>query len=322
MPALIRQPWLWIVVAAVIAGGAAFSVVNAGRAQRARLAAAAAAHPAVSPYAAIAEGKADVDGGVISVAARTAGIVREVDVQEGDDVTKGQVLARQEDDAQRLAAETAAANLQQARAQIALTRVQIATAQREYGRLKPLLASKYVAAQQVDQAGDLIHNAQATLEAQEAAVAVAQTQLGQARYALEQTIIRAPANGRIVRRYANPGAGASTLNVTPMFDLEPAGQRIVRAEVAEASEPFVAVGENVQLAPEADPSKSFTGKVLRRAAVFGARKLQSDDPTERADERVVEVVVSADSAPFLIGQRVLVKFVKPGLAAAATAPKG
>ena len=46
--------------------------------------------------------------------------------------------------------------------------------------------------------------------------------------------------------------------------------------------------------------------------MFGARKLQSDDPSEKTDERVVEVVVSADAAPFLIGQRVLVKFMKPG----------
>ena len=57
-----------------------------------------------------------------------------------------------------------------------------------------------------------------------------------------------------------------------------------------------------------------TGKVLREAAVFGARKLQSDDPSERTDERVVEVVVSADGAPFLVGQRVLVKFVRSGIA--------
>ncbi len=52
--------------------------------------------------------------------------------------------------------------------------------------------------------------------------------------------------------------------------------------------------------------------MLREAAVFGARKLQSDDPAERTDERVVEVVVSADGAPFLVGQRVLVKFVGAG----------
>ena len=44
--------------------------------------------------------------------------------------------------------------------------------------------------------------------------------------------------------------------------------------------------------------------------MFGARKLTSDDPTERTDDRVVEVVVSADNTPFLIGQRVLVKFLR------------
>jgi len=269
-----------------------------------------AARLATTPYAAIADGKADVEGGIIQVAARTAGIVSEVDVKEGDDVTKGEILARQEDDAQRLAVETAEANLKQAAAQIDLTEVQLATAQREYDRLKPLSANRFVSGQALDQAQDLIRNANATLEAQHAAVAVAQTQLDQARYALEQTIIRAPADGRIVRRYANPGTGASTLNVTPMFDLEPAGQRIVRAEVSESAEPYVAVGQSVQLVSEADQTKVYAGKVLRIAPVFGARKLQSDDPSERTDDRVVETVVSADAAPFLIGQRVLVKFLK------------
>jgi HlyD family secretion protein len=149
---------------------------------------------------------------------------------------------------------------------------------------------------------------------QNAQVEVAAAQLGEARYRLEQTIIRAPVDGVIVRRYANPGTGASTLNVTPMFDLEPNGARIVRAEVTETALPSVTIGQTVELVAETDQSKFYPGKVLRRAAVFGARKLQSDDPSERTDERVVEVVVSADAAPFLVGQRVLVKFLKPGFA--------
>jgi HlyD family secretion protein len=86
----------------------------------------------------------------------------------------------------------------------------------------------------------------------------------------------------------------------------------VRAEVSEADEPFVRVGEAVQLTPEADQTKSYPGRVLRIAPVFGARKLQSDDPSQRTDDRVVEVVVDANGAPFLIGQRVLVKFLKAG----------
>jgi HlyD family secretion protein len=95
-----------------------------------------------------------------------------------------------------------------------------------------------------------------------------------------------------------------------MFDLEPTGQHIVRAEVTEGAIPEVSVGQAVRVSAEGDPSKYYDGRVLRRAGVFGARKLQSDDPSERSDERVVEVVVSADSAPFLVGQRVLVKFMK------------
>jgi HlyD family secretion protein len=265
---------------------------------------------AVTPYSAIADGKADIEGGIIPVAARAPGVVREVYVQEGDQVTKGEILARQEDDAARLAVGTAQANLSQAKATTALTETQLASAQREVNRLKPLIAARFVSSQSVDQAQDAVRNADATLEAQHAAVTVAQTQLDQARYTLEETLIRAPIDGRIVRRYANPGVGASTLNVTPMFDLEPVGARIVRAEVSESAEPFVKVGEAVQLVAEADQSKSYPGKVLRIAPVFGERKLQSDDPSARTDDRVVEVVVSAENAPFLIGQRVLVKFVK------------
>ena len=146
-------------------------------------------------------------------------------------------------------------------------------------------------------------------------MATAVAALREAEYALELTVIRAPTNGRIVRRYANPGAGASTLNVSNMFDLEPDTARIVRAEIVEADIPNVTDGQPVEIQPEADPNKTYVGKVLRRAAVFGARKLASDDPTQRSDERVVEVVVSADGAPLLIGQRVLVKFMKPGFKA-------
>jgi HlyD family secretion protein len=110
------------------------------------------------------------------------------------------------------------------------------------------------------------------------------------------------------------------LNVSNMFDLEPDAPRIVRAEIAEAALPNVTVGQEVEIVPEADDTKAYVGKVIRRSAMFGSRKLQSDDPSERSDERVVEVVVSADGAPLLIGQRVLVKFMKPGRAAGARAP--
>jgi HlyD family secretion protein len=323
MPAFARNRVVWIVVVlAVVLGGGGFFMARQASAKKAEAAKAEAAAAPKSPYVAIANGKADVEGGVIQVAARTSGIVRQVLVQEGDDVVKGQVLARLEDEQPRLQADEAAAELRQAKAQVALLQVQISTAKREFSRLQGLIASNFVARQQVDQAQDAIRGAEANLEAQNAAIATAQAKLSMAQYNEELTVIRAPADGRIVRRYANPGAGASTLNVSNMFDLEPKAAHIVRAEITEGALPNVSVGQAVQMSPEADPGKAYTGKVLREAPVFGARKLASDDPAERTDERVVEVVVSADDAPFLIGQRVLVKFMRQQQAAARVVPRG
>jgi HlyD family secretion protein len=312
MPAFLRRPAFWIVIVLLVAGGGGFFFMKGQAAEKKKKLEAAAIQEEPSPYAAIANGKADVEGGIIQVAARRQGIVREVFVQEGQDVTAGQALAKQEDDDARLAAATASANLSSARAQIAVYQVQLRTGQREFKRLQNLSASNFVAGQRLDAAQDQISSANANIQAQQAAIQVATAQLAQARYNQELTVIRAPADGRIARRYANPGAGASTLNVTPMFDLEPQTARIVRAEIVEADIPNVTIGQEVEIQPEGDPTKTYVGKVLRRAAVFGARKLASDDPNQRSDERVVEVVVSADGAPILVGQRVLVKFMKPG----------
>lgn len=311
MFAFLRRPIAWIVigVAVLVLGGTMVMQAQA-KAKKAEAAKVAAANAPKSPYVAIANGKADVEGGMIQVAARRAGIVREVLVHEGDHVTKGQILARQEDDEPRLAAAQAAAAVRQAKAQVALLEVQLSTAQRERARLQGLVATNFVAGQKLDQANDAIRQAEANLSAQRAAIATAEAALATARYEQELTIIRAPTDGRIARRYANPGSGASTLNVSTMFDLEPTAAHIIRAEVAESALPNVAVGQTVQIATESDPTKTYPGKVVRQAGVFGARKLTSDDPTERTDDRVVEVVVSADNTPFLIGQRVLVKFLR------------
>lgn len=321
MPAFLKNKWLWIGILLIIVIVVGFVALKGAGAAKKAEAEKAEATKVESPYAAIANGKVDVEGGIISVAARRGGIIREVLVQEGDRVTAGQILARQEDDEARLAVQSSRAAVNQAESQLAAIRVDINTAQREYNRLEQLVATNFVAAQRLDQARDAIAAAQARMGSAAAAVQTARAQLAQAQYNQELTVIRAPTSGRIARRYANPGAGASTLNVSAMFDLEPDAPRIARAEIVESDIPNVTVGQAVEITPEGDPTKVYIGSVLRRAAVFGARKLASDDPSQRSDERVVEVVVSAGDAPLLIGQRVLVKFMKPGqTAGAARAP--
>ena len=303
MPGFLKKKRTWIGLLLVIVLVVGFMLFQSAAKTKKVEQEKAAATKVESPYAAIANGKVDVEGGIIQIAARRGGIVRDVLVQEGDRVVAGQILARQEDDEARLAVQSAQAAVAQAESQLAQIRVDIRTAQRERDRLQRLVATNFVAAQRMDQAEDQIATAQARLNA--------------AQYDLELTVIRAPMNGRIVRRYANPGAGASTLNVSTMFDLEPDAPRIVRAEIVESDIPNITIGQAVEISPEGDATKVYIGAVMRRAAVFGARKLASDDPSQRSDERVVEVVVTAGDAPLLIGQRVLVKFMKPGQAAGA-----
>ncbi|HEY3815089.1 MAG TPA: HlyD family efflux transporter periplasmic adaptor subunit [Caulobacteraceae bacterium] len=307
-----KKPWFWIVVVLIVLAGGGYVLLQKKAAVMQAQAAAAVAKSSNTPYATIANGKADVEGGIINVAARRAGVVKAVYVEEGQRVKKGQILAQQEDDDARLALGSALAEVTQAKAQVALIQVQKSTAQRELARLEPLIAKSYVARQSVDNARDAVRQADANLASQQAAIATSQAAVAAARYNVELAVIRAPVDGMIVRRYANPGAGASTLNVSNMFDLEPDTGRIVRAEIVESALPLVTIGQEVELVSENDATKTYGGKVLRIAPQFGARKLQSDDPNERTDERVVEVVVTADTAPFLIGQRVLVKFLKPG----------
>jgi RND family efflux transporter MFP subunit len=263
-----------------------------------------------STYATIANGKVDIEGGVIEVAARRPGVISEVLAQEGDVVTKGQILARLEDRDAILAINSAKAAVAQARSELNLSDTTLHTAKREHERLQKLLTSQLVSEQQLDRAADDIVTAEAQRGIRQAAIGMAQARLAEAEYNLELTAIRAPMKGKIIRRYANPGSGASTLNVSTMFDLEPDIAHIIRSEIVESAIPNVFVGQTAEIVPEADPTRKATGRVIRIAATFGARKLKSDTANEAADERVVEVVVSADDANFLIGQRVLVKFLK------------
>ena len=116
MPAFFRNKFFWLGILAVIVLGATGLILSK---QAEAKKAAAAAKPFDSPFAAIAAGKIDVEGGVIQVAARTAGVVRDVYVQEGAEVKKGDVLARLEDDELRLSAEENRAAAEQAKADLA-----------------------------------------------------------------------------------------------------------------------------------------------------------------------------------------------------------
>jgi HlyD family secretion protein len=103
----------------------------------------------------------------------------------------------------------------------------------------------------------------------EAQVVAAAGSLQNAQAQLEDTIIRAPFDGVVVRKYADPGAfvtpttsGSAVSSATASSILALASNNQVVANVAEANIAQIKVGQTVTLQVDAYPNKKFNGRVV------------------------------------------------------------
>lgn len=276
-----------------------------------------------SNWAAMANGKVDVDGGIIEVAARSGGTYREIFVEEGDVVEAGQVLAVQEDDEERISLRASEASLEAARAQLARLQVRHDIAQRELERLVPLVDIDAASTLELDQANDELRRIDVDIRAQKASLLQSEAQLESVKFRLEQRKVRAPVAGRIIEAKARPGVGASTLQVSTAFTLMPNAQKIVRADLDEGFVKSVYIGQKAVISPDANPEETYEGEVLRKGEIFGRRTTQASQGAAGGSDHVIEVVVGAGEIPLLIGQRVKVRFLKEGQdVPEAPAPRG
>jgi HlyD family secretion protein len=262
------------------------------------------------PWAAIAKGRIDIEGGTIRLAAQREGLIKEVLVEEGDAVAQGQVLARLDTASVELGIAQAEAEAAASEGQLAALLARLKSAKREAARLKPLARSKAIPQVEMDQANDLVATTQAELEAARLNVKAAKTRIDVQRYEIEARTVRSPLAGRIVRRSAKPGDGTATQTITELFLLAPDAPRIVRAELDEQFVDAVKTGQTAEIVIEFDQQQVFAGSVLRIGEVFGVAK-NKDDPSAAQDTRVVELIVGIENGEALrIGQRVIVK-VRP-----------
>lgn len=262
-------------------------------------------------FVAVAKGKVDVEGGVIRLAAQREGLIKAVFVEEGDYVRRGQLLAQLDSRQAELGAAQARAELEESKARVLTAEVRLAAAQREAVRAREVSNKNAMPVQEYDRTEDEVLVQQTELRALKAAVKGANERLNSQLFEIEARLIRAPIDGRIVRRSAKPGDGASTTNVTELFLMAPDTSKIVRAELDEQFVSSVKRGQKVSINSDSDSSQNISGIVLRLGEVFGARKLANDDPTERQDMRVIEMVVSIENdRGFRIGQRVQVQVLK------------
>jgi HlyD family secretion protein len=248
-----------------------------------------------------------------SVSAKLAGRLAFLGVSEGSHVTAGQVIARL-DNADYAAGVTAAeANLATARASLIETESDRDQLQREARRAREVRAqnAQLVSQQDLEAAESRAAQADARVRAQEARVQSADAGLRLAQANFENTLIRAPFTGTVLRKDAevgevvapSVGGGLTRGAVVTMADL---ATLEVEVDVNEAYIARVRGGQPARIILDAYPDTSFRGTV--RMVV----------PTADRQRATVQVKVSIlDHDPRILTEMgARVEFLEPARGAA------
>jgi RND family efflux transporter MFP subunit len=147
-----------------------------------------------------------------TVASKITARMVELDIEEGDHVKAGQIIAKLDDTNIRAALDQAGAQLNFAKAGLEETRVNLANAQRDYDRQTSLLAGHFVSQAAVDNARTTLDGFRAQLATQQSNVQVAERGVNVAQRNLDDTVVRAPFAGVVTVKAAQPGEIVSPIS--------------------------------------------------------------------------------------------------------------
>jgi ABC exporter DevB family membrane fusion protein len=270
------------------------------------------------------------------------GKIKEVFVEEGDSVRKGQPLARLVDDdiqarlvqAQDNAAAYKAAldktvagarPMERSEAAEALREAEsvLDNARRENERRAKLVGSGAVSREEADRATrDFLVALQEANRARErfhlvddpareedvrraeAEYAQAQAQFEEAKAYADKALVRSPIDGVVLRKHRREGEMVSIYFDTPVVTVGDVSTLRVRADVDEKDVDKVKVGQKAYAVADAYGDKRFWGRVIRIARMLGRKNIHTDDPAERLDTKVLETLIEFEPGTSIpIGMR-------------------
>jgi len=158
----------------------------------------------------------------VLVKSRTAGVLREIKVDQGDVVEQGDIMAQITDEEQGSNLEEMKVDLDAAAERLKIgpsSANELESRQQELKRIEPLVSEGLISPMELNrvesQVNDLQRRMAQELVELEQAVAVAKTQYENAKNRIEQGIIRAPISGEVLEVFAR--LGETTLNSSQLF---------------------------------------------------------------------------------------------------------
>ncbi len=207
----------------------------------------------------VAQRKADV-------ASKATGRIESMAVEEGNNVIAEAVLARLENRDLVAAAKRHEANIAVEEAHLVEARAEHTDAALALARTTKLIGKAYVTREVHDAARARHDKAAAGVTSAQAAIRAARAAHREAEVAVEYTLIRAPFDGVILRKYANVGDvvapfGSTTQSKGAVVSMADMGSLQVEADVAESNLGSVRIGQPAEVQLDALPDARLRGAV-------------------------------------------------------------
>lgn len=209
------------------------------------------------------------------VSSKIAGRISDMLVDQGDEVEEGQILLRLDDRELKQQVEIARSALASANASVERVEAEAVRAQAvlsqvkvDHQRNQQLIASRSISATEIDKSAqtlavaeaDLVKSKASVMEAKKNSI-MAQNTLDYHLARIEDTVIKAPFSGLIVRRDREPGD--IVVPGTSIFVLISTKELWVSAWVDETEMSRLAPGQNARVIFRSEPERPYPGKVMR-----------------------------------------------------------
>ena len=202
-----------------------------------------------------------IDADRVAISSKMLGRITSLAVDEGDSVTRGQIIAHLDDSDLRAQEEQAGAALVAARQSVTLAKVNLDKAIDDFRRAEKQYKDKVIPQEQYFHAQNARDGAQAQYAISLAHVSTAKAQLGVIETSIQNTIITSPIDGVVSKRWVL--AGDVVQPAQPIYSIYNLKNVWVTANFEETKLSSIRVGNPVLISVDAYPDFSFSGHVLQ-----------------------------------------------------------
>lgn len=201
-----------------------------------------------------------------SVASKGTGRLEYLGIAIGSRVKAGEVIARIEQADMLALQRQARARLEVAHATLENARAELQDARLAYDRAKALLPDQFISQSEFDVAANRLRKAEASVRSASAAIAAAEADVLTADVMMENTKIRAPFNGIVLKKFAEVGeivapmAGATNARgaVALIGDM---ATLAVEVDISESAITKIALGQPAEITLDALPGVRYQGTI-------------------------------------------------------------